>query len=569
MTIQTSRRTFLRGSALVGGIGALAACGQQSSDQQAEDAKKKNEDAAKEQAALPSTAWERMDYDQVPDGGTLTLSVSQMPDNWNAFQTDGNLADRTTIMAPCESAGYKILEDGAYEFDPDFIESAEITSEEPMIVTVKYNPKAVWSDGTPITIADLASLKKAVDGSNEAYLIVSSNGWEQIKEIRQTADEFTGEIEFTSPYADWATVVYPGIPSAVTATPEAFNTGYVSQPCPSAGPFVVSNIDATGNVITLTRNEKWWGRAPKLETIVYRVLTQQQQPSAFSNAEIDALDIQNGDILSQAEGRSDAAIQKSNGLTYAHLTINSEGAGGILADVKVREAIARAIDREAVGRVVVGPMKAPIVLKDNAIFMPGQEGYEDSYPELVHDPEAAGKILDEAGWVMDGDVRKKDGKELAMGILTVAETKSNNDRCAQMMQDLNKIGFKVTLDTASPDDYFKNRITPGAFDLVSYSWVGTAFPQDPNLYYPHDSPQNRTKIDMDAELKDPAEKMLTTLDEDERRAASNEFSKLALNGFGLIPLYATPIVFGVKEGVVNYGASQFETSDWTMVGIKA
>ena len=37
----------------------------------------------------------------------------------------------------------------------------------------------------------------------------------------------------------------------------------------------------------------------------------------------------------------------------------------------------------------------------------------------------------------------------------------------------------------------------------------------------------------------------------------------------IIPFYATPNIVGVKDGIVNYGASQFESADWTQVGMKA
>ena len=79
MTITSNRRRFLQGTAAVGGLGALAACGQQSTEEQASQAAEENEQAAEEASELPNTGWERAEYDQVEDGGTLRLAVSQLP----------------------------------------------------------------------------------------------------------------------------------------------------------------------------------------------------------------------------------------------------------------------------------------------------------------------------------------------------------------------------------------------------------------------------------------------------------------------------------------------------------
>ena len=575
MTLSTNRRRFLQGTALLGGAGALAACGQKSSEEQADEAAEENKKKADEASELPSTAWTRAEYDDVEDGGTLRLAVSQLPNNWNGSHADGALVDRSTIVDPMSASGIRFTEEGEWELDPDYIVSAEVTSEDPQIVTVQYNPDAVWETGDPITIEDLIAYSKALKGDDDAFQVASTVGWEQVKEVRQTDDEFTGEIEFDSPYADWITLVYPEFPHGISDDPEEFNKGYVDQNTPSNGPFKVDSIDNSGGVVTLTRNDKWWGRSPKLEKIIFSVVSQQQLPSAFANGELDALDgIADGDTYSQATARDDVDIQKSNGVTWNWLGINLEGGNGILADDKVREAIARATNRDAVGAAVVGPLDSPVVLKDHFVFMPGQEGYEDSYEAafgepLTYDPEQAAKILDEAGWELgDGDVRMKDGDKLALSFLIPADVKSNSDRARQIQSDLNDVGFEVELQTVPADAYFDEYVHVGNFDLITPGWQGTNFPEtsSSNIYYPHSSAQNYTGINLDDEVADDVNTMKSETDEAVRLEATNRFSKAVAETFSTIPLYATPNIFAVKEGIVNYGASLFETFDWTQVG---
>ena len=576
MTITSNRRRFLQGTAAVGGLGALAACGQQSTEEQASQAAEENEQAAEEASELPNTGWERAEYDQVEDGGTLRLAVSQLPNTWNYYHTNGALADLDTILGPCWPGGNIADETGAVVINPDTVVSAEITSEDPQIVTVKYNPDAVWEDGTPITIKDFAAQWKACSGSDDAFQVASTTGWSDIADVRETDDEFTGEIEYSSTFPDWIAYIYPSLPESISSDPTEFNEGYVTTPTPSYGPFKVGDIDQTGEVVTLVRNENWWGQAPKLETIIFSVVSQAQMPSSFANAEIDVIDIADGDTYSQASSRSDAVIQKTNGLTWTHVTLNVAGDDNPLSDVKVREAIARAINRDAVGQAVVGPLEAPVVPVNNYVFMPGQDGYEDSFEvatgsPLTYDPEAAGALLDEAGWALNGDVREKDGTQLTASVTIPADVKSNSDRARQIQTDLNAIGFSIELDTVPSDAYFDEYIDTGDFKMVTFSWVGTLFPQQSsaNLFYPADSGQNYTGLDLDAELGDLAESMQTELDPEARMAASNEFSSIVAGAFSVIPFYATPTIFAVSEGIVNYGAALFETVDWTLVGFKA
>ncbi|MGO1284156.1 MAG: ABC transporter family substrate-binding protein [Brachybacterium sp.] len=576
MTITSNRRRFLQGTAAVGGLGALAACGQQSSEEQASQAAEENEQAAEEASELPNTGWERAEYDQVEDGGTLRLAVTQLPNTWNYYHTNGALKDLSDILEPLWPGSFTAAEDGEAVLNPDTVVSAEVTSEDPQIVTVKYNPDAVWEDGTPITVKDFIAQWKACSGTDEAFQVASTTGWSDIADVRETDDEFTGEIEYSSTFPDWIQYLYPSLPESISSDPTEFNEGYVSTPTPSYGPFKVGDIDQTGEVVTLVRNENWWGQAPKLETIIFSVVSQAQMPSAFANSEIDSISIADGDTYSQASSRSDSIIQKTNGVTWTHVTLNVTGDDNPLADVKVREALARAINRDAVGQAVVGPLEAPVVPVNNYVFMPGQDGYEDSFEAgtsapLEYDPEAAGALLDEAGWELNGDVREKDGTQLSLSVTVPADTKSNSDRARQIQTDLTAVGFAVELETVPSDAYFDEYVDTGDFKMVTFSWVGTLFPQQSsaNLFYPATSGQNYTGLDLDAELEDLAKTMQTELDPDARMAASNEFSAVVAASFSVIPFYATPEIFGVTDGIVNYGAALFETIDWTTVGFKA
>lgn len=526
--------------------------------------------AATDANALKSTGWTRADYASVKDGGTLTMSVGQLPDNWNANQADGALADLFTIRGPLAPSNLVADEKGTVTLNKDYIESATVKSQDPEIIEVKYNKNAKWEDGSPITIKDMIAYVKAMSGADEKYQIASTQGWEDIESVTQTADEFTGEIKYKKKTVDWIQYTYPDIPASISSDAEKFNKGYVTTPTPSAGPFKVGKVDTTGKVVTLVRNPIWWGQKPKLETIVFKVLTQVQEPQAFANKEIDVLNnIVSGDAYKAAKARTDATVQKTYGVTWTHLTMNATR--GALTDVKVRQAIGLAVNRPLIGQVVVGPLEAPVTLVNNAVFMPGQAGYEDSYGgAMTYDAAKAEQMIKDAGYAKGADgIYAKDGKQLKFSIVVPAEAKSNINRATQIMKDLNAIGMKVELQTVPSDGYFKDYVSKKNFDMVTFSWQGTLFPiaSAANLFSPVDSAQNYTGYanPQVATLNAAAQ---AEFDAAKRIKVADDMSKAMLGDYTIIPFYATPNVVAVNSTLVNVGASQFETVDWTTVGFK-
>lgn len=567
----STRRLFIVGAGVVGSAAALAACTDQQTETTRENAAEDSGRAAQEDGELPATGWERMDYADVAEGGFIAQAVLALPANWNRSHVDGDDAITALIAEPCGAdAEISSSESGEKTLNPDYIESAEITSEEPQTVSFRYNPEAIWGDGSPIVVDDLIAQWEALRGEDDSFQTATRGGWDQIESITQTDDEFSGQIVYSAPSIDWLTRLHPQAPASVFADPETFNSGYLSGPPPSKGPFAVDTVDEADGIITLVRNESWWGRAPKLEQVIFHVIDQQDQPQSFVDGGIDLIEISTGALLSQAQSRDDAAIQQTSAMTWTHLTMNALGGDGALEDPLVREAIARGIDREAIGRAVLGPLASPVVLVDNFVYLPGQDGYEDSFGGLEFDPEAAGALLDEAGWVLEGDARVKEGTSLGLSIIVPEGTASNSDRARQIQTNLDAIGVGIELQTVPADEYFDDYVHPSSFDLVTFTWQGSQYPESAStsLAHPIDSGQNYTNF-ADDRVGALEAQLNAAFDTDERHRLANEISTIIAESFVIIPIYATPEVWGVREGIVNYGVSLFESADWTQVGVSA
>ena len=521
---------------------------------------------------LPNTAWKTASYDDVKQGGTLVQAVSQLPYNFNNYNADDGLGDTATIEYPLLNSAVTFKPDGTWQPDPNTVDSLKIVSKDPLKIQVKLNHKAVWSDGKPITATDMVDYWKASNGSNPAYQVVSTSGFSDIGSITQGSDEYEYTVNFTKVNADWPNYVYPAMPSSVSSTPAAFNKGFVKKMYPGNGPFVVSSIDENAGVVTETPNPKWWGRKPKLDKIVMRVVNQDSLGQAFANKEINLLDTQaNPDVLAQAEKRSDAVIEKAGGLTWTHLTFNATQAP--LDDVHVRRAVAHAIDRKTMVAVIQKELGVTPTVQGSVVYVPGQAGYEDvADKEIGYSLKDSAKELKAGGYTKGSDgVYEKDGKPLTLSIMVPSDTPTNAQRAQLIQGFLKKAGITVKLDTVPTAKYFDNDHVSngGNFQMTSFSWQGTPFPVSTTqpLFDPAKSEQNYIGI-TDPRLAPLWEKADAELDPAKQQAIVHDIDKAIYDYVPLVTLGTTPTIWAAEKGLVNAGAAQFQTPDYTEVGFK-
>ena len=229
--------------------------------------------------------------DKVQDGGKFTWPLDSMPANFNYYELDGTPLDGYHVLAALLPTPYTNDAASAPIWNRDLlISEPKLTSEPKQVVTYEINPKAIWYDGTPITWEDFYWQWKSSNGTNKAYQIASSNGYEDIENVEKGKDTCEVVVTFKHKYADWTNVFNPFYPASTNKDPKIFNEGWKDRPLTTAGPFKLDSIDATSKTITLVRNEKWWGDRAKLDTIVFRVIEPNAQIDALANGEIDAMD---------------------------------------------------------------------------------------------------------------------------------------------------------------------------------------------------------------------------------------------------------------------------------------
>jgi peptide/nickel transport system substrate-binding protein len=512
------------------------------------------------------TSWTTAKPSEVSRGGTLRLAAETLPTNFNPQQADAANTDAARILAPTVGGAVRLTDDGGWEVDPDYAESVEVTDKDPLTVEVTLNPDAVWQGGTSITADDMIAFWKAQNGSDDRFEVTSTAGYDDIAAVEKGADRFSYTVTFKKPTAEWPLYVYPRLAKNVSQDPQLFNSAFRKKAISSNGPFVVESIDRRKGVITEVPNPRWWGAKPRLDKITWNVADPAVQAEAFAADELDAVDLE---APTYATVKGVGSVQRAPGVEWSQVTLNA--GKGPLEDVRVRRAIAKAINRDAIASTTADALGAPPVTLGSLLLVPGQRGYRDSSDSIAYDPEAAAALLAKAGWRKgSGGILERNGKKLTLTMPVPRATPANAQRAKAIARDLRKVGIRVGLRTVPAARFFDTYVISLDFDLVTFTRRASAFPIGATkpVFFPIDSAQNYTGIGPER-LGRGFDTVLGTLANGLRTKRIAKLDEWLLEDVPMIPLAVTPLVVAVQDRVVNYGAAQFEQPDWTRVGFKA
>ncbi|WP_435592190.1 ABC transporter family substrate-binding protein [Nocardia sp. bgisy118] len=508
-----------------------------------------------------------VDPSQLREGGNLRLVLSSFPENFNVLQVDGNTESGGLVAGPTMPAPFVSNAAGELSVDHNFFTDVQLTNTSPQQVTYTINPKAVWSDGSPITWEDLRSQANALSGKDNAYLIAGLSGFDRVAKVERGADDRQAIVTFDQSYGEWRGQFSPLYPKSVTGSPEAFNTANRDGLTLSAGPFVITNIDRAQQRITLSRNPKWWGDTPKLDTITFSVLDHSAWLPAIQNNELDIAYMSGIENVTAARNAANVVIRRAPEPAWSHLTFNG-APGSLLEDPQLRIAISKAIDRQGIVTASQnGVVDNPKPL-NNHIFMAGQKGYQDNAAPISYDPAEAARMLDQLGWKLNGDVREKDGRRLE--IRDVMYQQDAWVQTAQIVQqNLAAVGVKLTIQTVPGTGLFKDVIDPGNFDIAQFSWQGSALPlgalQQIYYYDPNNLMGNKARIGS-PELNALIDKTIAELDPDKAIELANQSDQMIFAEGYSIPLNQASGTYAVRDNLANYGAFGLATPDYTKVG---
>ncbi len=519
---------------------------------------------------LGSIAINQVAREQVPEGGTFRWPLSEFPPNFNYHEFNGTLADNADVIDAVMPQVFLIGPDGKPTVDERYFTSAELTSTDPQVVTYTINPEATWSNGRPITWEDFRAQWQALNESNPAYSISSSTGYVNIASVERGVDDRQAVVTFDTVYADWQGLFSPLYPMETNSNPEVFNTGWIEAMPTTAGPFMPETIDPTAQRIILTRNPDWWGPTPKLERLIYLVVDTDAQANSYANGEIDFFEVSS--IVSKfqrAQQIPNTDIRKALAPDFRHMTFNG-AEGSILANRELRIAIQKGINRQVIADALLGRIiEQPAPLGNHIFNSPAQEGYQDNDQIVEYDPEGAARMLDELGWVRQGDgIRTKDGQPLVIRNVIPSGVENSAQESSIAREQLRQIGVDMQIETVPVADFFEQHILVGDFDVTHFSWLGTAFPisSTRSIYALDDAAQQNFGRIGNEKINQLYAQANSTLDQQRRLELADQIdTEIWRTGHSLL-LYARPDIQAVRSNIANFGAFGFADVIYTDIG---
>lgn len=395
-------------------------------------------------------------------GGRLVVAADSEPANLNPaiVASNGVFYVASKVIEPLAEQTYVDTE------HPDglkpLLAKSWTGSEDGLSVTFKLREGVTWHDGKPFTSADVAF------SAVEVWKKLQNLGRSVFKNLEsvETPDEYTAVFHFSQPTP--FQLIRNALPVVTSVLPKHLYEGTdiaknpANEKLVGTGPFTYSE-HKPGEYYLLKRNENYWDKnAPALDEIVYQVLP--DRASAGNALEADQIQLAAFSAVPLADLERISKVPGlkvyANGyeaLTY-QLIVEINHRRKELADLKVRQAIAHAIDKDFVVKTIflgfAKPATGSVPAFDKVFHAPDTQHY-------AFDPTKAESLLDEAGYK-----RGADGIRFKLRLLPAPffnETKQFGD---YLRQALAKIGIDAVIVANDSPAHLKAVYTDHDFDIT-------------------------------------------------------------------------------------------------------
>lgn len=499
------------------------------------------------------------------DGGQLVV-VFPKQEEADAKSLDPNIGGGATYVNSIYGALYDQLvyqDPESGEIVPGLATSWEV-SDDGLEYVFQLHPDATFHDGTPVTAEDVKySLDRAVDPDNLPGNATSISIMAAYKESEVLGDKEI-KVTLTEPSASFLQSALGRTYIAIVPKAHVESVGLekFGQEAPmGSGPFTFVEW-VHGDHITVERNPDYtWGPsffetaggAPSVESIVFRFIEDAStRLAALESGQVNA--IQGISAFDQD--------RISSGGQYEVIEVRKNGQPGGLNlntqrfptdDLAVRQAIAYAIDREALNDTVYAGTNFP------AYTILEERMGDWVNPDAVlpdQDIETAKQILDDAGWAEGADgIREKDGKRLTI----VAVCGPDTQQALTLIQaQVREVGIELDVQSGSTAQVSTINTSPDGPYNISWATAGGRTNEDPyvlrTLFHSESIPPgtrgtaNASRVnlpDLDALLEEAS----ITGDVEARRALYNEAQQILVDYVAYVPLLSINQNFAVVSGI--------------------
>lgn len=360
-------------------------------------------------------------------------------------------------------------------------ESWEV-SEDNLSITFTLKPNLRWTDSVPLTSADCAFTLKLIQDNHTQ----SPYKADYIKVVSfETPDPSTFVVHYKQPYSpalsSWGSLAI--LPKHIFAQEDIMNTSLSRQPKATVGPYVLADWQPQQSILLRANSDYYDGPVWITERLTRIIPDTATQFLELSAGNLDSMS------LTPTQYKRLFPIKPfliNNYQRYQYLDFGYTYLGFNLKrkpfdDVRVREAIAYAIDRQelidgvllGLGEVISTPYK------------PATYWVNENIKPRPHSIEKARKLLISSGWKdSDGDgIFDRAGKPLSFTILTNNGNKQRADSATIIQQRLKQAGIEVKIRLVEWSAFIENFINKRNFEAVILGWSLSPEPDQYSIWH--------------------------------------------------------------------------------------
>jgi peptide/nickel transport system substrate-binding protein len=431
-------------------------------------------------------------------------------------------------------------------------------------ITLHFRQGMRWSDGAPYDVRDFVFTWHAV--MNNANNTKLRAGWDDIASIA-TPDAHTAIVRLKQVYSGilgvWAIggAGYPPLPAhLLEKLPDVNHAPFNAKPV-SSGPYVLTRWNH-GSSLEFAPNPYYWRGKPKLDAISYKIVPNADTLfNQLRTHEVDVVESVPEGQVPQLGGLTGYAVSKHLSANYRRLEFNTSKPQ--LSDVRVRKAVAEAIDWDGINQTIYHGYNVRAVSDLLPSHWAAPKGIR-SYP---HDVADAQRLLDAAGWTMAANgVRVKNGVPLAFSVSTTPAKPANVQAELQMQQQLKTVGIQLEIKNYPTSLLFAQNgpIYTGKFDSEFTISTNAPDPDNEALWSgkfipPHGA--NTTWLD-DPVLTRTSHDALLTFDRAKRRAFYQQQAERVHELVPVVYLYWQNSFSAVNSDLKNWKPASYVSNYW-------
>ncbi|MCX2726128.1 peptide ABC transporter substrate-binding protein [Thermomicrobium sp. 4228-Ro] len=481
-------------------------------------------------------------------GGTFRAGIV------GRVETLNPLLAQTTAEATVDQLLFEglVWVDGSGLPQPELAEQWQV-SDDGYTYTVQLRRDVLWHDGQPFTARDVLFTVRLIQDPSFPGDASLAMFWRSVEV--EVVDAYTVRFRLIEPYAPFLThLTLPILPEHVlagTLAADLSKNAFSTRPI-GTGPFMVDTIDLEKGSIELVRSPHFDRPVPMFDRVVVQLYENSEEAlAAFRHGEIDALDLVPWPAVRDPRLVGDRARVYAPLLAgYTALFLNNQAQ--LFADVRVRQAIAAAIDRVALVRDVLGGEGEP----GNGPIPPTSWAFQEQ--EYRYDPGMARQLLHDAGWEdRNGDgILEQGGLNFRFTLLVNVDDPLRVAVAEAVARQLGEVGIAVSVQPV-PAQTLQRQLLNREYTAALFGWMSsTGDPDSFELWHSSQADigtnvtgfRNRT---VDVLL----EEARRSTDQAERRSLYVEFQRLFAEYVPAVVLYYPRYSFVVSDRIGGVDAS--------------